>query len=167
MLNFELKLPKFKEYIREKFEVEATALELIDNVICYLHEESVSNDWSDRMLAEEIFRALFNGSRIDVSLDEILENLIGVIYQSEELIVKTTGRDYDFIATMEIADGEFSRDYEALKVTFTDDYEYIEPIIIQPSDWIGIEANESGYDTIQAIKDGKFITQWVDDIEEE
>ena len=167
MLNFELKLPKFKDYIRENFNVENTTLEVIGNVIEYLHDESVSNDWSDRLLAEEIFRAVFNGTSIDVSLDEILENFIGVIYQSEELIVKTTGRDYDFIATMEVADGEFSRDYEALKVTFTDDYEYLEPIIIQPSDWIGIEANESGYNTIQAIKDGKFITQWVDDIEEE
>ena len=86
-----------------------------------------------------------------------------LIYESEELLVQTTGQDYDFIATME----NKAEGFDVLVVVFTDDYEWIEPVKINPSDWIGIEANEEGYETINAIQNGKFYTIFEEDYGEE
>lgn len=85
-----------------------------------------------------------------------------LIYESEELLVQTTGHDSDFIATME----NKAEGFDVLVVVFTDDYEWIEPVKINPSDWIGIEANEEGYEVINAIQNGKFYTIFEEDYEE-
>lgn len=75
------------------------------------------------------------------------------ILKNEHITVKETGRNYDFIATIE------NNTDAQIVITFTSDYEYIEPIKIAPQDWIGIEASDEGYATIVALMERKYKTE--------
>jgi len=72
-----------------------------------------------------------------------------MIFENEMILAKETGRNYDFIATI-----ENKTDHEIL-ITFED--EYIEPIVVD--DWVGILADSNGYETVEALKEGKFIVE--------
>lgn len=69
-----------------------------------------------------------------------------MIFENEQIKVKETGRDYDFIATV-----ENKTDHE-ITIIFNDDC--IEPIVVD--DWIGILADSNGYETIEAFRNGEF-----------
>lgn len=72
------------------------------------------------------------------------------IFENEKILVKETGHDYDFVATIENKTGE------EIEITFTGEYEFsVEPIIV--NDWVGIFGNDEGYETIEAFKSGNFI----------
>lgn len=60
---------------------------------------------------------------------------------------KRTGRDYDFIATLE------NDNDEAVEIAFTDDFEDTpEPFIIHPHGWIGV----TGWNTLDALENKCF-----------
>ena len=79
------------------------------------------------------------------------------ILKNEHITVKETGRDYDFVATIE------NNTKAQILITFTNDYEYIEPIKISPQDWVGIEASDEGYTIIVALMEGKYKTETIND----
>lgn len=69
------------------------------------------------------------------------------ICEKNGVTVKRTGRDYDFIATVE------NDNDEAVEVDFNGDYEYeLEPFVIPPHDWVGI----TGWRTLEAFENGCF-----------
>lgn len=92
------------------------------------------------------------------------------VYEDEELIVKSTGHDYDFIATLEIdEESDYTQEYhsgDALVVVFTGDFEWLEPIKVPAADWVGLLADEEGYAALEAIEKRQFYTIWEDDYEE-
>lgn len=75
---------------------------------------------------------------------------IDIIYEDDEIIVKSTGRDYDFIATIE------NKTTDVVIVVFEGEYDYLPDIEIY--DWVGILASDDGYDELDAIKTGNFYT---------
>lgn len=101
------------------------------------------------------------------------------IFENDFIKVSTTGHDYDFIAVIENKTNQkICVHYD--KSGFNDIYD---PILIQPNSWVGIEANDEGYDWIEAIRlnqiyiatdddeigyypTGCSMTQWSDDCEE-
>lgn len=68
-----------------------------------------------------------------------------------EIEFTETGKDYDFIATIE------NNTDKALKL-YIDDLEgwYSEPIKIPANDWVGILANDEGRFQMESIKNGDF-----------
>lgn len=101
------------------------------------------------------------------------------IFENELIKVDTTGRDYDFIATIENkTDGQICVHYD--KPCCDDNYN---PILIAPNDWVGLLADEEGRDWIKAIENNQIsvttnddeigyyptgcsMTQWNEDCEE-
>ena len=80
-----------------------------------------------------------------------------IIYEDEEIVVKQSKKDFDFIAVIEnkteeiiaiIADDE------------TDEETGFESFDIAPFDWVGILANEEGRQILRAIRLGKFSTNF-------
>lgn len=72
-------------------------------------------------------------------------------YNEGKLNLKETGRDYDFIATIE------NNTDKTLKI-FVDDLEgwYVEPIIVPAHDWVGFLADDDGKFQVESIKNGDF-----------
>ena len=101
------------------------------------------------------------------------------IFENDFIKVSTTGHDYDFIAVIENKTNQkICVHYD--EPGYNDNYD---PILIQPNSWVGIEANDEGYDWIEAIKHNQIyiatnddeigyyptgcsMTQWNDDCEE-
>lgn len=70
------------------------------------------------------------------------------IIATDEIIVKTTGRNYDFIATVE------NKTDEKIKIVFDKDEDYY--IEIEPKDWLGLLADSEGWDMLECFKTGNF-----------
>lgn len=72
-------------------------------------------------------------------------------YGTIGVIVKETGHDYDFIATIE-------NDTDKTLKIFVSDLEqwYEEPLTVKPHDWIGLLADAEGYGLLEGIKAGDF-----------
>lgn len=101
------------------------------------------------------------------------------IFENDFIKVSTTDKDYDFIAVIENKTNQkICVHYD--EPGYNDNYD---PILIQPNSWVGIEANDEGYDWIEAIKrnqiyvvtnddeigyypTGCSMTQWNEDCEE-
>lgn len=101
------------------------------------------------------------------------------IFENDFIKVSTTGHYYDFIAVIENKTNQkICVHYD--EPGYNDNYD---PILIQPNSWVGIEANDEGYDWIEAIKrnqiyvvtnddeigyypTGCSMTQWNEDCEE-
>lgn len=165
MENFESRLLRLKDYINEKYTVDVLTLDVIDSGVRYLHDNvKYQSDWG---FAHVIYRALLEATRLGISEDEVWEVWMDIVYEDEELLVKSTGQDYDFIATLEINKTEYIRSNEDLMVVFTGDYDYLEPIQVPQDDWVGLLADEEGYQKLEAIKKQKFYTIWETDYEEE
>lgn len=69
-----------------------------------------------------------------------------VVFENSEILVKKTGRDYDFIATIE------NKTDKEIVINF--DNEEVEPIVV--NDWIGILADSNGRETLDELTNGKF-----------
>jgi hypothetical protein len=71
------------------------------------------------------------------------------IYEDEKIVIKETGQDYDFIATVENKTGEdvtfCANDVVAADGSF---YQFVIPA----NDWLGILADEEGRAQLKAIK---------------
>ena len=69
-----------------------------------------------------------------------------VVFENSEILVKKTGRDYDFIATIE------NKTDKEIVINF--DNEEVEPIVV--NDWIGLLADSNGRETLEELTNGKF-----------
>lgn len=72
------------------------------------------------------------------------------IFENDSILVVATGRDYDFIATIE------NKTDDRICLVFNDTTG-LEPMDIQPNNWIGIEADHSGYMILHAIRNNQFM----------
>ena len=81
------------------------------------------------------------------------------IFENDLIKVSTTGHDYDFIAIIDNkTDGQICIHYD--KPGYNDNYE---PILVAPNDWIGLLANDEGYDWVKAIKNNQIYVTTNDD----
>lgn len=81
------------------------------------------------------------------------------IFENDIIKVSATRRDYDFIAVIENkTDKQICVHYD--EPGYNDNYD---PILIQPNSWVGIEANDEGYDWIEAIKQNQIYIATNDD----
>ena len=81
------------------------------------------------------------------------------IFENDLIKVSTTGRDYDFIAIIDNkTDGQICVHYD--EPGYNDNYD---PILIAPNDWIGLLANEEGYDWVKAIENNQIYVVTDDD----
>lgn len=73
------------------------------------------------------------------------------LFENEKVKVSETGRDYDFIATIE------NKTQDDILITFpdTDDF-FGEDFIIPANDWVGILAIEETPNLMQALEQGDF-----------
>ena len=81
------------------------------------------------------------------------------IFENDLIKVSMTGHDYDFIAVVE------NKTNEQICVHYdepgcNDNYD---PISIAPNDWIGLLANDEGYDWVKAIKNNQIYVTTDDD----
>ena len=101
------------------------------------------------------------------------------IFENDIIKVDMTGKDYDFIATIENkTNGQICVHYD--KPGYNDNYN---PILIAPNDWVGLLADDEGYDWVKAIENNQIyvvtdddeigyyptgcsMTQWNEDCEE-
>lgn len=94
-----------------------------------------------------------------IVVDESLDGNKVVIYEDDDIKVETTGHFYDFIATV-------SNFGTKCTLIFTGDAEYVEDFTVDGNDWIGLLADETGWDTLEAIVNGDFCVEREDDFEE-
>lgn len=81
------------------------------------------------------------------------------IFENDLIKVSMTGHDYDFIAVIDNkTDGQICVHYD--EPGYNDNYE---PILIAPNDWIGLLANDEGYDWVKAIKNNQIYVTTDDD----
>lgn len=74
-----------------------------------------------------------------------------IIYDDDKLAVETTGRSYDFIATVE------NKTDETIIIMFTGEYSYCDDFKIDAEEWVGILADDEGRDTLKAFETGDFM----------
>lgn len=71
-----------------------------------------------------------------------------VIFENAKIKITTTGRDYDFIATVS------NLTNYPIVITFRGDD--LEPLKIAPSDWLGILADDEGRELLEEMKSRRF-----------
>lgn len=92
-------------------------------------------------------------------VDESLDGNKVVLYEDDDIKVETTGHFYDFVATV-------SNFGTKCTLVFTGDAEYVEDFTVDGNDWIGLLADETGWDTLVAIVNGDFRVEREDDFDE-
>lgn len=80
-----------------------------------------------------------------------------IVYEDDEIIIETTGKDYDFIATVE------NKTNNTINIVFTEEYRDLESFKINPNDWVGLLADEEGYLSLGRLKSNNFYTTFEDD----
>ena len=81
------------------------------------------------------------------------------IFENDLIKVSATGRDYDFIAIIDNkTDGQICVHYD--KPGYNDNYN---PILVAPNDWVGLLADDEGYDWVKAIKNNQVYVVTNDD----
>ena len=85
---------------------------------------------------------------VNVNMDIILSKTI--LLDSDMIRVQTTGHDYDFIATVE------NKSKEAVLIVFDDESDYLPEITIEAEDWVGLLANDEGYEILEALTNNRF-----------
>lgn len=81
------------------------------------------------------------------------------IFENDFIKVSTTDRDYDFIAVIENKTNQkICVHYD--EPGYNDNYD---PILIQPNSWVGLLADDEGYDWIEAIKSNQIYIATNDD----
>lgn len=169
--KFENKLARLLRYISKKCKVESVTLEIISNGIRHLYalaktDTQIAHDFA----YYQIYKGLIYGSGLNLTYEEIYDIWMDIIYEDEHITVKSTGHDYDFIATIEVKDNEeFTKGHEEEKlvIVFTDEYEHLEPARVRCVHWGGILADDEGYATVEALTSGKFYTVWESEFNEE
>lgn len=85
---------------------------------------------------------------IELNIPEEITEKPQVIYEDENIKISTTGRDYDFIATVQ---NKTSLPVRIAPVN--DDFSSYE---VGPNNWVGISANMDGYVELAAYYNDKF-----------
>ena len=81
------------------------------------------------------------------------------IFENDLIKVSMTGHDYDFIAVIDNkTDGQICVHYD--EPGYNDNYD---PILIAPNDWVGLLANDEGYDWVKAIENNQIYIVTNDD----
>ena len=101
------------------------------------------------------------------------------IFENDLIKVSATGRDYDFIAVVENkTNKQICVHYD--EPGYNDNYD---PILVAPTEWVGLFANEKGIDWLKAFKNNQIyvatnsdeidydltgcsMTQWNEDCEQ-
>lgn len=73
--------------------------------------------------------------------------MTNIVYEDDKIKVTETGKDYDFIATIE------NKTSQTVYIV----PENLEEFYILPIDWVGLLADEEGRATLEAIRKNKFI----------
>ena len=139
--------------------------ELADNVCCYYEgydPQEEASYWSkdghgingapydlidlvhDMEACEEYIREVYN----------IINDYDGTIYEDDDITVKFTGNDYDFVATI-----ENNNKQESVVILF-DDSTGLEPRIVEAGDWVGLLAEDTSEQIIEAFLQEKFETHY-------
>ena len=84
-----------------------------------------------------------------------------IIYEDDEITIETTGKNYDFICTVE------NKSNDTIVIVFTGECEYLEAFKINPGDWVGLLADDEGYLSLGAFENGDFYTIFEDGYEDE
>ena len=73
------------------------------------------------------------------------------IFENEFIRVKSTGRDYDFVATVE------NKTDKNIRIRYNPmDFDVIyDTIDIEPNDWVGLLADKEGYDLVRKFELGQ------------
>lgn len=71
------------------------------------------------------------------------------IFENDEIKVSSTGRDYDFVATVE---NKTDQPLAVAPGQIQSDNEFFEPFVIEPGDWHGVEAGEDGAHFLTAAR---------------
>lgn len=80
------------------------------------------------------------------------------IFENDFIRVESTGRDYDFIATVENkTDKKIRIRYKPMDFTVVYD-----TIDIEPNDWIGLLADKEGYDLVRTLELGQVEVEVLD-----
>lgn len=75
-----------------------------------------------------------------------------IIFEDKDICIKTTNKNYDFIATIQNkSNRDLYIDFTNEKMEYNDD-----TIIVQAQDWIGILADEKGYEFLQKLENREF-----------
>lgn len=81
------------------------------------------------------------------------------IFENDLIKVSATGHDYDFIAVIENKTNEqICVHYD--EPGYNDNYD---PILVAPNDWIGLLADDEGYDWVKAIENNQIYIVTDDD----
>lgn len=80
------------------------------------------------------------------------------IFENELIHVKSTGRDYDFIATIE---NKTDKDIR-LRYNLMDFDVIYDTIDIEPNDWVGLLADKEGYDLVRKFELGQVDVEVLD-----
>ena len=86
---------------------------------------------------------------IEINMDVILTPT--TLVENERIRVRTTGHDYDFIATVE------NLTEETICIKFVGEAEWIYPLPpLMPNRWVGLLANDEGYSALEALVNGRY-----------
>lgn len=86
--------------------------------------------------------------RIVVDMDAV--ELATTLREDELMRIRTTGHDYDFVASAQ------NLTEEDIVIEFCGKVEYLPTLIIKANDWIGIQANDEGYEILEALVNNRF-----------
>lgn len=89
-----------------------------------------------------------SSGKVTVNMDVILTKT--VMRDDEKIRVQTTGHDYDFIATVE------NKTEKTILIVFDDESDYLPEFSVNADDWAGLLANDEGYETLEALVNGRF-----------
>lgn len=88
-------------------------------------------------------------NEIEVNMSVVLNPT--TLVENERIRVRTTGHDYDFIATVE------NQTDETIYIKFAGEAIWIEPLPpIRGHGWVGLLANTEGYSALEALVNGRY-----------
>lgn len=73
------------------------------------------------------------------------------VFENELIKISRTGRDYDFVGTIE------NKSDREIRIVFEN--EEIENFSIKPDDWVGIIADDEGYSVLEEIEAEQFTVE--------
>lgn len=89
-----------------------------------------------------------SSGKVTVNMDVILMKT--VMRDNKKIRVQTTGHDYGFIATVE------NKTEKTILIVFDDESDYLLEFSVKANDWVGLLADDEGYETLEALANGRF-----------
>lgn len=95
-------------------------------------------------------KLIYRNNNDEIVVDDSLDGNKVVLYEDDDIEVRTTGHFYDFIATIE------NKGTKPLSILCYCDEICIHVYTIDGNDWTGVLDDEEGWDTLVAICAGEF-----------